>query len=173
MIRSRSPRTIILSLALVIPMLGFAQERREIPPYSVFGDPTQSELSSVEDFLNKYKDAWLRQDTEAYVELHSEDTEWINAYARMFRGKVALANFIEHRLFPAFDSDVSKQEILNMRTISIRYLGDSAVIHAYTDGQRGASRNDGEGFRRTHLHLVLRKDMDSWKVVHTAIMDAR
>jgi hypothetical protein len=61
-----------------------------------------------------------------------------------------------------------------MQTISIRYLGeDAAVVHMYTEGQRGASRNEGEEVRRTHLHLVLAKQTAAWKVVHTAIMDAR
>ena len=61
-----------------------------------------------------------------------------------------------------------------MKTISIRYLGDdAAVVHLYTDGQRGPSRNEGEALRRTHLHLVLEKQSADWKVAHTAIMDAR
>jgi hypothetical protein len=43
----------------------------------------------------------------------------------------------------------------------------------YTDGQRGASRNAGEDRRRTHVHLVLERQDAGWKIVHTAIMDAR
>ena len=40
-------------------------------------------------------------------------------------------------------------------------------------GERGPSRNAGEEMRRTHLHLVLAELDAGWKIVHTAIMDAR
>ena len=61
-----------------------------------------------------------------------------------------------------------------MQTVSIRYLGDdAAVIHTYTEGQRGPSRNEDEELRRTHVHLVLGKQNGVWKIFHTAIMDAR
>jgi hypothetical protein len=46
-------------------------------------------------------------------------------------------------------------------------------VHLYTDGQRGESRNEGEQLRRTHIHLVLERKVRDWKIVHTAIMDAR
>lgn len=63
----------------------------------------------------------------------------------MFQSADTLADFIEKRLFPAFDSSTSREEIRNMRTISVRYVGDdAAVIHAYTEGQRGAARNENE-----------------------------
>lgn len=151
-----------------------AQERREVPPVRVYGDPLPADRMAVEALFEEYKEAWFRQDADAYVALHAHDTEWINAYARMFQDAEALADFIENRLFPAFDSSTSRQEIRNMQTISIRYLGnDAAVIHAYTEGERGSSRNEGEALRRTHVHLVLGKQDSGWKVVHTAIMDAR
>lgn len=61
-----------------------------------------------------------------------------------------------------------------MRPISVRYLGDdAAVVHMYTESPRGTSRNAGEDLRRTHFHLVLGKQDSAWKIVHTAIMDAR
>ena len=50
---------------------------------------------------------------------------------------------------------------------------DAAVVHMYTEGERGAPRNEGERLRRTHFHLVLGMQKDAWKVVHTAIMDPR
>lgn len=92
----------------------------------------------------------------------------------MFQGAAPLADFLQNRLFPEFPADVSRQEAANMRTMSIRYLGrEGAVVHMYTEGHRGASRNAGEDVRRTHIHLVLSKQEDAWKVAHTAIMDAR
>lgn len=108
------------------------------------------------------------------IALHSDDTEWINAYARLFQGAAPLADFLRNRLFPAFSPEVSQQEAANMKTISIRYLGsDAAVVHTYTEGNRGASRNANEDVRRTHIHLVLGKVGTDWRVAHTAIMDAR
>jgi hypothetical protein len=77
-------------------------------------------------------------------------------------------------LFPAFGANTSKQEAANMRTISIRYLGDdAAVVHMYTEGERGAPRTEGEKLRRTHFHLVLSEQQEDWKIVHTVIMDPR
>jgi uncharacterized protein (TIGR02246 family) len=164
-----------LLAAALLALPGAAQERREIPAARTYGEPANSaERSAIEALIEQYKDAWSRQDTQAWIALHAADTEWINAYARMFQGAMPLAGFIEHRLFPAFDSSASRQEIANMRTISVRYMGDdAAVVHMYTDGPRGPSRNAGESLRRTHLHLVLSKSSSVWKIVHTAIMDAR
>lgn len=161
-------------LTLICSGIVPAQERREVPPRRVYGEPLPADRMAVETLFEEYKDAWFRQDTDAYIALHAQDTEWINAYARMFQSADSLADFIEDRLFPAFDSRTSRQEIRNMHTISIRYLGDdAAVIHAYTEGERGPSRNEDEALRRTHVHLVLGKQDGTWKVAHTAIMDAR
>lgn len=163
----------LLVLAALFP--AGAQERREIPPARTIGLPGDADdRRAIEALIEQYKSAWARQDTEAYIALHSEDTEWINAYARMFQGAEPLADFIGNRLFPAFDASTSREEAANMRTISIRYLGDdAAVVHMYTEGHRGAARNEGEDARRTHIHLVLEKNDGDWKIVHTAIMDAR
>jgi len=165
-------------VAVAVTMVGDplpAQERREVPPPVTFGTAQGVEdAAAIDTLIVRYRDAWSRQDATGLTALHAPDVEWINAYARMFRGDSALADFLANRLFPAFDSAVSRQEASNMRMISRRYLGeDAAIIHMYTDGTRGESRNPGEGMRRTHLHLVLAKKDGTWKVVHTAIMDAR
>ena len=170
-----------LAIALVLTMMSFvttsvsAQERREVPEFRTYGTPSsQTAARDIDAFIESYKSAWGGQDTDALVALHAEDVEWINAYARMFQGAEPLRTFLKERLFPAFDPAVSRQEVANMKTISIRYMGDdAAVVHLYTDGQRGPSRNEGETRRRTHLHLVLEKQSAGWKVAHTAIMDAR
>ena len=163
----------LLFLPLAFPAM--SQERRDVPAFRTYGEPASArDGAAVQGFIEQYKDAWARQDTGAFIALHAEDTEWINAYARMFQGAGPLAEFIEKRLFPAFGPNTSKQEAANMRTISIRYLGDdAAVVHVYTEGERGAPRNEGEQLRRTHFHLVLAKQNEVWKVVHTAIMDPR
>jgi len=151
-----------------------SQERREIPELRTFGQASSENAAAIESLLAQFKDAWGRQSTDELIALHAEDTEWINAYARMFRGTEPLADFLENRLFPAFEPATSKEEAANMKTISLRYIGDdAAVIHLYTDGQRGPSRNEGEARRRTHIHLVLGKREVGWRIEHTAIMDAR
>lgn len=153
----------------------FAQERREVPAFSVLGEaacPLQA--AEIDTFLSDYWDAWGNQDVDRLRTYHADDMEWINAYARMFQNADDLAAFMRDRLFPAFDPAVSRQEVANARAVSIRYLGPNAAIaHYYTDSARGPSQNDGEALRRTHFHLVIERQNDSWQVVHTVIMDAR
>ena len=152
-----------------------AAERREVAPFTVFGAPENSaQQEAVENLLDAFKETWATQNVQAHLELFTEDAEWINAYARMFRGKNELEVFLRDQLFPAFDSRVSQEEIRNANLISMRYLGDDAVVlHLYTDGSRGASAISGRELRRTHIHLVFAQMDMQWKIVHTAIMDAR
>ena len=166
---------IALVCALILAFPASAQERRATPDFRTYGEPgSAADAAGIDALIQNFKDAWGRQDTEAFIALHADDVEWINAYARLFQDAASLGVFIEQRLFPAFDSAVSRQEIANMKAISVRYVGnDAAVVHMYTDGERGRSRNEGEDMRRTHLHLVLEKQQSDWKIVHTAIMDAR
>ena len=166
---------LVLAPILILSLPAAGQERRAIPEFRAYGEPASAaDAAGIDALIQNFKDAWGRQDTEAFIALHADDVEWINAYARLFQDAASLAVFIEQRLFPAFDSAVSRQEITNMRAVSIRYVGDdAAVVHMYTDGERGESRNEGEDMRRTHIHLVLEKQQSAWKIVHTAIMDAR
>lgn len=152
-----------------------AQERGDIPPFKVFNEPkNESVKTSVNNLIMDYKTAWSSQDTRTLIKLHAHDVEWINAYARLIRGNQNLGKFFVEKLFPAFSSGVSMLEITNLKTISMRYIKeDSAIIHLYTDGNRGKSVNKDEKLRRTHIHLVLEKQKECWKIVHTAIMDAR
>ncbi len=169
------PALVALLLAMTTATVAPAQERGDIPPLTVHGAPAQSEYAAeIAGFIASYRAAWSAQDTSALMALHTADTEWINAYARMFQGREPLGRFLESRLFPAFDASVSRGEADNMTLISIRYLGEnSAVLHLYTDGNRGVSRNTGETDRRTHFHFVLQRTDAGWLVAHTAIMDAR
>ena len=155
--------------------LTLAQERREAPEFRAYGQAaTRADGDAIEELIRRYKQFWGEQDTDALMRLHAGDVEWINAYARMFRGTAPLSVFLRDRLFPVFSRTVSEQEAAQMKAVSIRYLaGHAAVVHMYTDGQRGPSRNAGEEARRTHIHLVLEKQGSTWKIVHTAIMDAR
>lgn len=164
-----------LVAGLIFSCCTSAQERRVVPEFRTYGKPaTTSDAAAIDALIRQYKKSWGQQDVDGLMALHAEDVEWINAYARMFQGADPLAEFLAKRLFPAFDSSVSAAEIAHMRMISIRYLaGDAAVVHMYTDGPRGASRNENEALRRTHMHLVLEKRNARWTIVHTAIMDAR
>ena len=167
-----------IALALTLPALAFnvqAQERREIPDYrEVNIDSGSADRAELLTFLQAYQNAWSAEDTDAFIALHTTDTEWINAYARMFSDADTLARFLETRLFPAFKPGVSRMEAENMQLISMRMIGaDAAVLHLFTDGNRGPSAIAGRALRRTHFHLVLSRDSDGWKVAHTAIMDAR
>ncbi|WP_430431148.1 nuclear transport factor 2 family protein [Oceanicaulis sp.] len=152
-----------------------AQERRDIPVYREIGlADNAAARRALTDWFATYRDAWAREDSAALAALHTVDTEWINAYARMFQDADTLELFLQERLFPQFDPHVSITEAANMQLISMRLLGDdAAVIHVYTDGNRGPSRTAGESARRTHMHLVLTRTDEGWKAAHTAIMDAR
>lgn len=171
----RFAAALFLTLMSLVETSASAQERRQVPEFRTYGTPaSQAAVQDIDALIESYKSAWSRQDADALVALHADDVEWINAYARMFQGAEPLRTFLKERLFPAFDPAVSRQEVANMKTISIRYLGDdAAVVHLFTDGQRGPSRNEGEALRRTHLHLVLEEQSAGWRVAHTAIMDAR
>ena len=134
----------------------------------------QPDNTDLHDLVNKYRKAWSQQDTPSLMKLHSEDTEWINAFARMFQNRTMLADFMAERMFPAFKPETSIAEMDGLKLISLRRIGDNAaIIHMYTDSDRGVSRVQGQSKRRVHIHLVLSKTDQSWKIVHTAIMDAR
>ena len=168
--------TFVLGAAtLLVPVDALSQERLQIPEYrEVNIEPGSDIQRELQDFLDMFRATWGAEDTDGLIALHVEDTEWINAYARMFTDTGSLAQFLEHRLFPAFAPGVSQTEADNMQLISMRALGDdAAVLHLYTDGNRGASTLEGRDLRRTHIHLVLARADDGWKIEHTAIMDAR
>ncbi|MCI5107872.1 MAG: SgcJ/EcaC family oxidoreductase [Pseudomonadales bacterium] len=138
------------------------------------GNPEVETRAAVNELIEAFTHSWASQDVEAHMALFSEDAEWINAYARMFRGKDELSVFLEQRLFPNWPIKVSQQEMANAKMISVRYLGDdAAVIHIATDGERGPSTISDETMRRTHLHLVAEERGGDWLIVHVAIMDAR
>ncbi|WP_375207603.1 DUF4440 domain-containing protein [Hyphococcus sp.] len=165
----------LFALSMFVAPSALAQERRQVPDAMVFGAPASpADGEALEVAFRAYKKAWGTEDTMALMALHTADTEWINAYARMFRGTETLAEFLEERLFPEFSPETSKREAENMALISTRYIGDdAAVLHLYTDGDRGPSVSDVSELRRTHIHLVWEKRDSAWKVAHTAIMDAR
>lgn len=171
-------RISILCVALMVFAGGSlsAQDRRQVPRFETFGAPASvDDAEAVTALLGEFRDAWGAQDVDRLIAVHAEDVEWINAYARIFRGRDALRTFLEEQLFPQWDSSVSMGEAEGMTPISLRFLGDGgAVAHWYTDGERGAEVAGGDGPRRTHITIVMEKRQDSgWQIVHEAIFDAR
>ena len=166
---------IFLAMATSVFQKATANERLEVPSFKVFGTPaSEADKEAVNKLLADFQSAWAKQDTAAIMKMYSSDIEWINAYARMFRGHDELAVFLEDTLFPNFPKSVSKGEINNMEPISLRFLGDNvAVFHGYTDGKRGKSVLKDRKYRRTHFHFVMEKQGDEWLFVHKAISDAR
>lgn len=152
-----------------------AQERWEIPENKVYGSPsTDADAIAIDSLMTTFRAAWEAEDAETVANLHSDNVEWINAYARIFQSSDALEKFLKERLFPAFRASASESESRNMKPISRRYLGnDAAILHFYTDGSRGKSINEGQILRRTHFHFILEKKCDNWTIAHVAIMDAR
>ena len=163
----------LLFVLFLVPVINGA-ERREIPDFVELGNYSEESALHVAALIDDFKATWAAQDAQAHPALFAEDAEWINAYARLFRGKEELTAFLRDRLFPNFDPLVSQEEMRNARLVSIRHLSEvAAVIHIVTDGSRGESAISGELLRRTHIHLVAEKQADKWLIVHTAIMDAR
>lgn len=168
----------LIAVAVALPAFAppaQAQERRDIPAYREIGiEPGSATRDELLSFLNAYRAAWGAEDTDAFKALHVEDTEWTNAFARIFTDASSLAAFLETRLFPAFEPGVSREEAEAMQLISMRALGaDAAILHLYTDSPRGPSTIEGQALRRTHFHLMLLREADGWKAAHTVIMDAR
>jgi len=159
--------------ALIISSFAQAQERREIPEYKVYGvAESRAEANQVERLISDYKLAWKELDAENFISLHTADTEWTNAFARIFQSSHALEQFLQTSLFPQFEQAFSENDGLVIETISLRYLSnDAVVIHLYTEFQ-GDSRSTNET-RRTHFHLVAQQKDSTWEIAHTAIMDAR
>ncbi|RBP51729.1 YybH family protein [Arenicella xantha] len=144
-----------------------AQARGEIPAYAHFGD---KKTASIDDFITQYQTAWRELDASSFAKMHSKDTEWTNAFARIFRGREALEIFVKERLFPQFAQMQSNIDTLDLHAISSRILSDSAaVLHLYTD----LGTPTDQSVRRVHFHLVLANNGGEWEIVHTAIMDPR
>lgn len=164
----------MLTLILAVNAVN-AQERKQIPDQRTVGTiPSTEDLEEITRLMQKYKKAWSTHDAASLMALHSEDTEWMNAYGRIFQGRKSLKEFFEDRLFPGFPVSVSKREMDNLKVVSTRYIGSAVVVlHLFTNSERGESRNGSDASRRTHMHLVIAKSPGGWEVEHTAIFDVR
>lgn len=155
-----------------------------IPEYRVFGmPPSRSDEAAIYETMQSFGIAWGTQDVEGAVAAYTEDAEWTNAFADVYRGHDEIrAQFA--RLFARFESDQDEaveaedsedsEPTMKRGQISLRYIGpDAAVAHSYTESDWGMNR-DGGGLRRVHITFVLEKQEDGqWLIAHQMIMDAR
>lgn len=163
---------LISVLALTIASVSHA-DYYPAPAHRVFGEPhSKTDEKAINELMTDFRNAWSAQDAAGVAATHAHDAEWINAFGRTFRGTEELRSFLEKTLFPAFNPNVSMEEMTSLKEISRRYIGnDAAVINAQMDSSRGSSV--GEGSRRVSLNLVLEEENGEWKIVHQIITDLR
>lgn len=155
-----------------------------LPEYRVFGEPANpADPAAIADLMRRFGQAWGTQDVDGAVKAYTEDAEWINAFADVYRGHEALRGQFAW-LFERFESgrdepageakDEAPRPALIRGPLSLRYIGDdAAVIHSYTESDWGVNR-DGSELRRVHITYVLEKHPDGeWLIAHQMIMDAR
>lgn len=166
----------LAAIALCAAAGAGAQERWAVPEYRVVGQAaSEADARALDALLARYRAAWSAQDADALAALHTPDTEWTNAFARIIQGNDALRAFLGERMFPGFPREVSEAEAESLTPISLRFMGDDAAIwHIYATSRRNGGRDDPEAARRVHFHLVAAKGEDqTWRIAHTAIFDAR
>ncbi|HUG03338.1 MAG TPA: SgcJ/EcaC family oxidoreductase [Steroidobacteraceae bacterium] len=161
-----------------------AAEYAPLPEFRVFSQPAAaSDEAAIAELMRRYGAAWGSADVEGAVAAYTEDAEWTNAFADVYRGHEALRQQFT-QLFKRFESgsmqgarqgdkEVPRPEMKRGR-VSLRYLGDdAAVVHSYTESDWGVNR-EGGGLRRVHVTFVLEKQQDDqWLIAHQMIMDAR
>ncbi len=165
-------KRLVTALALTAASMTYA-DYYPAPEYRIFGTPqSTADEKAINDLMASFRKAWSAQDAAGVAATHSPDAEWVNAFGRTFRGKEELQFFLGKTLFPAFNPDVSKEEMESLQEVSRRYLGDdAAVINAHMNSSRGSSV--GTGSRRVSLNLVLEEKNGEWKIAHQIITDLR
>jgi uncharacterized protein (TIGR02246 family) len=159
-------------------------EYAPLPEFRVFGAPaTAADEAAIAEVMRRFGQAWSTQDVDGAVEAYTEDAEWINAFADVYRGHEELRGQFT-RLFERFESgrdEAASREatdapkpVMKRGQLSLRFIGDdAAIIHGYTESDWGVNR-DGSGLRRVHMTYVLEKQQDGkWLIAHHMIMDAR
>jgi ketosteroid isomerase-like protein len=141
--------------------------------YHVSGRPAvESDKAAIDKLMNGFWSAWSAQDAQAVGNTHSQDAEWTNAFGRSFRSAKELEVFLNDKLFPNFDKEVSIKEAKTYLPISRRYIGSSgAVIYGRFESDRGSSV--GSTNRKIAFTFVLEKLNGEWKIVNQIITDLR
>ena len=141
--------------------------------YHVSGHPAvESDKAAIDKLMDDFWSAWSVQNAKAVSNVHSEDAEWTNAFGRSFRGAKEIEVFLNDKLFPMFDKEVSIKEAAAFQPISRRYIGSSsAVIYGRIESDRGSSV--GSTNRKIAFTFVLEKLHGDWKIANQIITDLR
>lgn len=155
-----------------------------IPDYRVFGEPpSPGDEEAALDTMQRFGMAWGTQDVDGAVATYTDDAEWVNAFADVYRGHEEIRGQFT-QLFERFESGPdqdgedgapdAEEPMMKRGIISLRFIGEkAAVVHSYTESSWGRNR-DGDGPRRVHITFVLEKQDDGeWLIAHQMIMDAR
>jgi uncharacterized protein (TIGR02246 family) len=177
-------KLISLSLLLISFLLflnaGFAQGllrpsgfTNEIPKFKIYGKAaSQADSAAVMNLMGKFGRARGAGDAKTVASCFSTDAEWTNAFGVVVRGREKLHEFLGW-LFSEDMEGTTEGESIKAKLVSLRYIGDNAVvIHGVTESTRGESRV-GKGTRKVHVTFVLSKNSGEWLIAHQMIMDAR
>ncbi|WGH79836.1 SgcJ/EcaC family oxidoreductase [Jannaschia ovalis] len=113
------------------------------------------------DFVPAFIAAWMARDGDALGALFAEDADFVNVTGIWWRDRAAIAKAHGYALRSFFANTR-----LSAGTVTIRDLGDVAVIHARMALQ-GQTAPDGTeaGARRTIFSFVLHRRDDGWTCV--------
>ena len=144
-----------------------------LPEYREFGEPAgASDAEDIDNLMRRYGIAWGSANVDALMDTFAPDAEFTNAFGVVLRGHDEMRSFLTD-MFKRWESETSSGEQSRRGGISRRYLGDdSAILHSYTESDRGDNR-DGGGARRVQVTFVLAKINGEWKIAHQVIMDTR
>ena len=135
----------------------------DIPPYVTVGRPSQGTVAAVEALMAKLE-GWT-EGPEQLAGAYAADAELLTPGGRTVRGGAA----IEAMQPAAAESDVVRDDrTMRFTPISLRYLGDAAVV--FQGVERWFEGPDREVHRSYHTVIMARQG-DAWTVVHHAMTD--
>lgn len=140
--------TVLFALALA-PTVATAQiEEPRIP--------LQTKLSELNRFRVEYAEAWNKKDTATLIAMWSDDAMFNDADGQAYRGRDAVRKWYNDRA-------------ANMPHLVIE--SDSLAIYGNTAVDMGTSKMHPQGAPEqvARYLVVLRRNMNGWKVVRAAI----
>lgn len=176
--KSKTPKQaglikLVLGVSLLLVSLITSAEYYPPLKYQVSGHPAvKSDKAAIDKLIGDFWTAWSTQDAKGVANAHSANAEWTNAFGRSFRGSKELETFLNDKLFPMFDKNVSVKEASTYQPISRRYIGSSgAVLYGRIESDRGSSA--GSTNRKIGFTFVLEKLNGEWKIANQIITDLR
>ena len=164
-----------LVFGICILLVSLTASAEYYPPleYQVSGHPAvESDKVAIDHLMDNFWTAWSAQDAKAVGDAHTQDAQWTNAFGRSFRGSKVIEVFLDSKLFPMFDKEVSLKEANTYVPISRRYIGSSgAVLYGRIESDRGSSV--GSTNRKIAFTFVLEKLHGDWKIANQIITDLR